>query len=173
MFPQSSQMETLFCVSTVDFDIEKNMIWCIWTHPMEPTTKRPKPRVSDTAHTTIYGQPSAKMTTIPSWTVLRRYDASSDSLPGGISVFESTDHSTVFEATKNLIAQLNCRYVMFSYANKAKLSERDLREIFGQYKLIDFAAFDHKENAMRHATVNSDWLGDQGKNQEFLILIEK
>ena len=104
---------------------------------------------------------------------LRRYDASSDSLPGGISVFESTNHSTVFEATKNLIASLNSRYIMFSYANKAKLSERDLREIFGQYKILDFAAFDHKENAMRHATVNSDWLGDQGKNQEFLILIEK
>lgn len=104
---------------------------------------------------------------------MRRYDASSDSLPGGISVFESTKHSTVFEATKNLISRLNSRYIMFSYANKAKLAERDLREIFGRYKILNFAAFDHKENAMRHATVNSDWLGDQGKNQEFLILIEK
>ncbi len=104
---------------------------------------------------------------------LRRYDASSDSLPGGISVFESTNHSTVFEATKNLIEKLNCKYIMFSYANKAKLSEQDLREIFSPYTLLDFAAFDHKENAMRHATVNSDWLGDQGKNKEFLILIEK
>lgn len=103
----------------------------------------------------------------------RRHDASSDSLPGGISIFEHTNHTTVFEATKALIEKLNCRYVLFSYANKAKLSERDLHAIFGAYRLLDFAVFDHKENAMKHSTINSDWLGDQKKNQEFLILIEK
>lgn len=104
---------------------------------------------------------------------LRRYDASSDSLPNGVSVFESTDHQTVYDATKKLIENLNCKYVLFSYANKAKLSEKDLREIFGEYKILDFAAFDHKENAMKHSTINSEWLGDQSKNQEFLILVEK
>lgn len=103
----------------------------------------------------------------------RRYDASSDSLPGGTSVFESTDHTVVFNETKRLIDQLNCRYVLFSYANKGKLSERDLRDIFAPYKLLQFLAFDHKENAMKHATINQAWLGDQSRNQEFLILIEK
>ena len=104
---------------------------------------------------------------------LRRQDASSDSLPGGISIFEHTDHDTVYKATKRLIEQLNCRYVLFSYANKAKLSEKDLREIFGAYQILDFAVFEHKENAMKHATINDAWLGDQRKNQEFLILVEK
>ena len=103
----------------------------------------------------------------------RRYDASSDSLPQGISVFESTDHQTVYDATKKLIANLNCRYVLFSYANKSKLSENDLRSIFEEYTILDFAAFDHKENAMKHSTINAAWLGDQRRNQEFLILIEK
>ena len=104
---------------------------------------------------------------------LRRHDASSDSLPGGISIFEHTNHRTVFEATNTLIQNLNCRYILFSYANKAKLSEHDLRTIFGQYRILDFAVFNHKENAMKHSTINSDWLGDQKKNQEFLVLIEK
>ena len=54
---------------------------------------------------------------------LRRKDASSDRLPGGIYVFENTDHDTVYKATERLIEQFDCRYVMFSYANKAKLSE--------------------------------------------------
>lgn len=104
---------------------------------------------------------------------LRRHDASSDSLPEGISIFESTDHQTVYTATENLIRGLQSKYILFSYANKAKLSEQDLRKIFGEYKIHEFAIFDHKENAMKHATINADWLGDQKPNKEFLILVEK
>jgi adenine-specific DNA-methyltransferase len=104
---------------------------------------------------------------------LRRQDASSDTLPGGISVFEHTDHQVVYDATQKLIDGLNCRYVLFSYANKAKLSESDLREIFGAYKILKFATFAHKEHAMKKSTINKAWLGDQRKNQEFLILIDK
>ena len=61
---------------------------------------------------------------------------------------------------------------MFSYANKAKLSEQDLREIFGKYKMLDFAAFEHKENAMKHATINDTGWVIRVKSK-FLILIEK
>ena len=104
---------------------------------------------------------------------LRRHDASSDTLPGGISVFEHTDHQVVYDATRRLIDGLNCRYVLFSYANKAKLSESDLRQIFEPYKIVMFSTFDHKEHAMKKSTINKAWLGDQSKNQEFLILIEK
>ena len=104
---------------------------------------------------------------------LRRKDASSDSIPGAISVFENTNHEVVFENTRKLIQQLNCKYVLFSYGNKSKLSEADLRKVFNEYKIIEFAIFDHKENAMKTATTNSEWLGDQTKYQEFLILIEK
>ena len=104
---------------------------------------------------------------------LRRKDASSDSLPGAISVFENTSHDVVFNATKELIQQLNCKYVLFSYGNKSKLSEANLRQIFNPYTILEFAVFDHKENAMKTATTNSEWLGDQTKYQEFLVLIEK
>ena len=104
---------------------------------------------------------------------LRRKDASSDRLPDGISIFENTDHAKVLKATKDLIAQLNSRYILFSYANKGKLAEEDLRTIFNEYNLLCFSAFEHKEHAMKHSRINSKWLGDQSKNQEFLILIEK
>ena len=104
---------------------------------------------------------------------LRRHDASSDTLPDGISVFEHTDHQVVYDATRKLINGLNCRYVLFSYANKAKLSESDLRQIFEPYKIVMFSTFDHKEHAMKKSTINKAWLGDQSKNQEFLILIDK
>ena len=104
---------------------------------------------------------------------LRRKDASSDTLPKGVSVFESTKHHIVFDATKKLIENLNCRYVLFSYSNKGKLSEGDLRDIFSDYNLLKFSSFNHKENAMKTATTNEQWLGDQQKNQEYLILIDK
>jgi adenine-specific DNA-methyltransferase len=104
---------------------------------------------------------------------LRRYDASSDSLPGGISQFESTNHEVVYQATRKLIEQLNCRYVLFSYSITGKVTPTDLQEIFSQYKLLQFARFDYKEHAMKRCTSNETWLGDQGVNQEFLILIEK
>ena len=104
---------------------------------------------------------------------LRRYDASSDNLPNGISVFEDIEHAKVYEATQKLFATLNCRYILFSYANKAKLSETDLRNICTEYKILAFERFLHKENAMKHSTINQEWLGDQCQNQEFLILLEK
>ena len=104
---------------------------------------------------------------------LRRKDASSDLLPDGLSIFEDIEHDKVYAATQQLFAQLNCRYILFSYANKAKLSEADLRTICKDYRILAFEQFDHKENAMKHSTINQAWLGDQCAYREFLILLEK
>ena len=103
----------------------------------------------------------------------RRKDASSDKIPGALSVFESTKTDEVYAATAQLLAQLNCRYILFSYNNKGKLSPEALRELFSPYTTLAFLSFDHKEHAMKKATINEAWLGDQGRNQEFLILVEK
>ena len=62
---------------------------------------------------------------------------------------------------------------MFSYSNKSILSKSDLESIFGRYKMLAFDEFQHKENAMKHSTINNQWLGDQGTNKEFLILVQK
>ena len=103
----------------------------------------------------------------------RRQDASSDRIPGALSIFESTKTDAVHEATARLLAKLNCRYILFSYNNKGKLSPQALQDLFSPYKTLAFLSFDHKEHAMKKATINEAWLGDQGRNQEFLILVEK
>ena len=105
---------------------------------------------------------------------LRREDASSDTKPGAISVFESTDYEVVKNSIYNLINNLNCRYVIFSYNNKSKVSIEDLIEMFStNFKLIDTIYFEHKENIQKKLTSNKEWMGDQGKNLEFLFVIEK
>lgn len=104
---------------------------------------------------------------------LRRYDASSDTIKGSLSIFENTDSRLVYNETERLIEKLNCKYIMFSYSNKSILSKSDLESIFGRYKILAFDEFQHKENAMKHTTINNQWLGDQGTNKEFLILVQK
>ena len=103
----------------------------------------------------------------------RRQDASSDRIPGALSIFESTKTDAVHDATAQLLAKLNCRYILFSYNNKGKLSPQALQDLFSPYNTLAFLSFDHKEHAMKKATINEAWLGDQGRNQEFLILVEK
>lgn len=103
----------------------------------------------------------------------RRKDASSDRIPGALSIFEAIDTEAVYTATERLLADLNCRYILFSYNNKGKLSPEALHSLFSPYKQLAFLSFDHKEHAMKKATINEAYLGDQGRNQEFLILVEK
>tara|TARA_B100001287_G_scaffold266574_1_gene260673 strand:- start:1061 stop:2182 length:1122 start_codon:yes stop_codon:yes gene_type:complete len=104
---------------------------------------------------------------------LRRYDSSSDTIKGSLSLFEETDSRLVYKETVRLIEKLKCKYIMFSYSNKSILSKSDLESIFGRYKILAFDEFQHKENAMKHTTINNQWLGDQGENKEFLILVQK
>jgi adenine-specific DNA-methyltransferase len=105
---------------------------------------------------------------------LRREDVSSDTKPGAISVFESTNYDVVKDSIYNLINGLNTRYVVFSYNNKSKVTIEDLIEIFStKFTLVDTIYFEHKENVQKKLTSNKEWLGDQSKNLEFLFVIEK
>lgn len=102
----------------------------------------------------------------------RRYEFSSDTLPGAVSVFESTNYETVKKSIEDLL-KLNSRYFIFSYNNKSKVKIADLVDIFSKYKLLETLEFSHKENVMKRLTSNKEWLGDQNKNLEYLFLIEK
>jgi adenine-specific DNA-methyltransferase len=103
----------------------------------------------------------------------RRLDASSDRLPGAISVFESTKYDIVKTSIDNLINNLNSKYFLFSYSNKSKVSLDDLLTIFGNHNLIKTIKIPHKENAMKGMTSNKEWLGDMSENIEFLFVIQK
>ena len=104
---------------------------------------------------------------------LRRFDSSSDRIPGAISAFESTKSEVVFTAFKELFESLPARWIMVSYSSKSKLPAESLRELIRPYKLICFERFAHKEHAMKHSITSGAWKGDRSKNEEFLILFEK
>lgn len=105
---------------------------------------------------------------------LRREDVSSDTKPGAISVFESTNYDVVKKSIYNLINNLNSRYFLFSYNNKSKVKISDLIDMFStDFTLLETRYFKHKENVQKKLTSNKEWLGDQGENLEFLFLIEK
>lgn len=104
---------------------------------------------------------------------LRRYDASSDTLPGAVSIFESTKYDDVLKSFEKIIENLNSRYILFSYNNKSKVKIEDLINIFSKYKNLNHFSFSHKENVMKSLTMNKEWMGDQGENLEYLFLIEK
>ena len=102
----------------------------------------------------------------------RRYEFSSDTIPGAISVFESTDYDVVKQSIEDLM-KMNSKYFIFSYNNKSKVTIDDLYKIFNQYNLIEVLEFSHKENVMKRLTSNNKYLGDQSKNLEYLFLIGK
>lgn len=103
----------------------------------------------------------------------RRLDASSDTLPGAISKYESTRYEVVRDEIKTLIAGADARYVLFSYSNKGKVTVADLEEIFSHYKVLAVEKFSHRENVQKLLTSNREWLGDQSANFEYLFLVEK
>jgi adenine-specific DNA-methyltransferase len=105
---------------------------------------------------------------------LRREDASSDTKPGAVSVFESTNYNVVKDSIYNLISNLNSRYFLFSYNNKSKVTIPDLIDIFStDFNLVETRYFKHKENVQKKLTSNKEWMGDTGENLEYLFLIEK
>ena len=105
---------------------------------------------------------------------LRREDASSDTKPGAVSVFESTNYDVVKNSIYNLIDKINSRYFLFSYNNKSKIKIEDLIKMFStDFTLVETRYFKHKENVQKKLTSNKEWLGDTGENLEYLFLIEK
>jgi adenine-specific DNA-methyltransferase len=103
----------------------------------------------------------------------RRLDCSSDSLPGGISKYESTRYAEVFAEIEKLVAGVDARYVLFSYSNKGKVTPEDLEKLFARHKVLAVEKFSHRENVQKLLTSNREWLGDQSANFEYLFLVEK
>jgi len=102
----------------------------------------------------------------------RRWEFSSDKLPGAVSVFESTNYDVVKKSISDLL-KLNSKYFIFSYNNKSKVKISDLVDMFNEYKLLEIVEFSHKENIMKKLTSNGEWMGDGNENLEYLFLIEK
>ena len=102
----------------------------------------------------------------------RRWDVSSDTFPGAVSVYESTHYDDVKKEISDLIDALDTKYILFSYSNKGKITIDDLRDIFGK-RLVKEESFPYRENAMKNCTITGKWLGDSSQNYEFLFLLTK
>jgi adenine-specific DNA-methyltransferase len=102
----------------------------------------------------------------------RRYDCSSDSLPGCISAYESTKYDVVLREVRDLACAIDARYLLFSYSNKGKLKKQDLLDVFSTRGRVSCQGFSHKENVQKNLTTNNLWLGDSAPNLEYLFLIE-
>jgi adenine-specific DNA-methyltransferase len=103
----------------------------------------------------------------------RRLDCSSDTLPGAISKYESTKYDEVLSEIEKLVANVDARYVLFSYSNKGKVTIEDLQKIFSRHKILAEEKISHRENVQKQLTSNREWLGDQSANYEYLFLVEK
>jgi adenine-specific DNA-methyltransferase len=102
----------------------------------------------------------------------RRYDCSSDTLPGCISAYESTNYDTVLREVRELVCSVDARYLLFSYSNKGKLNKQDLLDTLSARGSVSLQEFSHKENVQKKLTMNKLWLGDSAPNYEYLFLVK-
>lgn len=108
---------------------------------------------------------------------LRRAD-SSDTIAS--SVFEEfrQNESGKFmatEAIRKLIARTNAKFILLSYSSGGRATARELDEILsGAGQVIEFVKVDYRRNVMATMRWTHEWVReDEGKNYEYLFLLEK
>lgn len=110
--------------------------------------------------------------------VSKRREDSRDTI--GASPFEEfrrspeTNRFIALEAIEKAIARVNCRYLMLSYSSGGRATKEELKEIlerFGDIKRV--VEIDYKKNVMSYMRWTNDWINSDGKNIEYLFLLEK
>ena len=104
----------------------------------------------------------------------RREDVSSDTKPGAISPFESTDENVVIDAFNNLFNSINSKYYLVSYSNRSKLSMPKLIDICKQHgDIITIESFKHAPNSQSNTVSHGDYkINYEEDNLEFLVLLK-
>lgn len=107
----------------------------------------------------------------------RRRD-SSDTRAG--SVFEDFRRNgrgrfVATEAIERLLRETRARHVILSYSSGGRATAGELFEILeGAGRIVDFVRVDHRRNVMASMRWTNDWVRQaEGKNREFLFLLEK
>ncbi|NNE67829.1 MAG: DNA methyltransferase [Pyrinomonadaceae bacterium] len=79
------------------------------------------------------------------------------------------------EAIERLLQKTKCRYVILSYSSRGRATASELREVLETNgRICDFVKIDHRSNVMEQMRWTNDWARKpEGKNTEFLFLIEK
>jgi len=82
---------------------------------------------------------------------------------------------TAFEATKQLVARLPVRYVVFSYSDEGLITLEQMKEMGSEYKNFNIYAKEHQRHVMSRIGAGGD-KADKAKikkNVEYVIVIEK
>ena len=78
------------------------------------------------------------------------------------------------EAIKKLIAETDARYILLSYSSGGRATKEELFNILDTNgKLIEAIEIDHKKNVMGNMRWTNEWSNSDGKNKEYLFLMEK
>lgn len=78
------------------------------------------------------------------------------------------------EAIRKLIQETNAKYILFSYSNGGRATEKELMNIFqSEGEIVKVVKIDYKKNVMSLMKWTNEWLNGETKNTEFLFLIKK
>ncbi|MGC3977095.1 MAG: DNA adenine methylase [Paludibacteraceae bacterium] len=95
------------------------------------------------------------------------------------SVFEEyrkdeKDHFIAMEALKSLIGMTKSRYILLSYSSGGRATKEELhRMMTATGKLLKVVEIDYRKNVMSNMRWTNDWINNNEKHKEFLLLMEK
>lgn len=102
----------------------------------------------------------------------RRYDVSSDSIPGAISEFENIKEKNVQASFNKLFKKFNNNYVLVSYSNRSRVKIDDLIDIMSDYYTMKkIVKIEHAPNSQTFAVVHGKTKNEvKEDNFEYLLL---
>jgi len=95
------------------------------------------------------------------------------------SVFEefrkdSDGHFLAMKAIRRLVRETNARYILLSYSSGGRATKEELYDILmSEGKLLRAEEIDYKRNVMSNMRWTNEWINSDGKNKEYLFLMEK
>jgi len=88
--------------------------------------------------------------------------------------FEDYREDYAVSAMRKLVSEVNADYVILSYNNNGIITLDTMLDIMlSNGKLLQTIVVDYKRNVMASMSWTKEWINQNGKNQEFLFLIDK
>lgn len=85
-----------------------------------------------------------------------------------------TNRFIALEAIERSIERIDSRYLLLSYSSGGRATKEELKSIllkFGRIKKV--VEVDYKKNVMSYMRWTNDWVNSDGKNVEYLFLLER
>lgn len=108
--------------------------------------------------------------------VNRREDSRDEIAASIFEEFRKDDNGNfiAMQAIRRLIRETNSRYILLSYSSGGRATKEELFDIIhSETKLIRALEIDYKKNVMGQMRWTNEWINSDGKNLEYLILMEK